>query len=127
MPTICDYAGIVPPENMRGRSLRPLVEGNQEREAWREYVVTELSFGNWVDEYNIDTFPRARMLRTIDYKYVVFNQGEMQEQLMNMEKDPGEMKNLALDPQYQKELNMHRELLQEWIRETDDSFILLLD
>lgn len=123
MPTICDYAGIVPPENMRGRSLRPLVEGNQE-EDWRKYVVTELSFGTWVDEYHMDTFSKARMLRTNDYKYVVLDKGELKEQLIDMQNDPGEVKNLAMDPKYHQELKMHRELLKNWIIETGDSFVM---
>ena len=44
-----------------------------------------------------------------------------------MQQDPGEMKNLALDPQYLEILRAHRELLQEWILETEDSFVIPLD
>lgn len=123
MPTVCDYAGIAPPEGIHGRSVRPLVEGSGAGEG-RGYVVTELSFGNWVDDYHQDTFPRARMLRTDDYKYVVFDRGELKEQLVDMNRDPGEMENLALDPEYRAILQSHRQLLQEWIQETDDSFVL---
>ena len=123
MPTICDFAGVTPPDKMRGRSVRPLLENSLAGE-WRDYVVTELSFGNWVDEYHIDTFPRARMLRTEDYKYVVYDQGVLREQMIDMNNDPGEMENLALDPEYQDELESHRELLQEWILKTDDSFMI---
>jgi arylsulfatase A-like enzyme len=89
----------------------------------REFVVTELSFGNWVDGYRQDTFPRARMVRTEKYKYVVFDQGELTEQLMDMNNDPGEMQNLAMDPEYHGVLEAHRELLENWIRETGDSFV----
>jgi hypothetical protein len=67
------------------------------------------------------------MLRTIDYKYVVFDQGELKEQLIDMQHDPGEMNNLAVDPQYGEILDAHRELLREWIRETDDSFVISPD
>lgn len=121
MPTICDYAGVDAPGNIRGKSLRPLVEGTFSGD-WREYVVTELSFGNWVDEYHIDTFPKARMLRTDDYKYVALDRGKIREQLIDMKNDPGEMKNLAMDPEFRNVLEKHREYLQEWVKLTKDSF-----
>ena len=111
MPTICDYAGVTPPEGIHGKSIRPLVEGGLEGD-WREYVVTELSFGNWVDEYRMDTFPKARMLRTIDYKYVAFDQGVLKEQLIDMINDPGETKNLASQKEYQADLEKHIQLLE---------------
>ncbi|MCK5136786.1 MAG: sulfatase-like hydrolase/transferase [Bacteroidales bacterium] len=123
MPTICDYAGIEAPGALQGRSLRPLVEGNPQAE-WRDYVVAEMSFGNWVDRYHVDTFPRARMLRSMDYKYVAYDRGQLKEQLIDMRADPGEMTNLALDPVYREVLNIHREYLKEWIAETNDSFRL---
>ena len=123
MPTICDYAGIEVTEGVHGRSVRPLVEGTFDGD-WREYVVTELSFGNWVDGYNVDTFPRARMLRTENYKYMVFDHGELKEQFIDMLRDPGEMNNLALDTGYSELLDLHRKLLGEWIFATDDSFVI---
>ena len=120
-PTICDYAGVTPPEGMRGRSVRPLLEGTLQGE-WRKYLVTELSFGNWVDEYHQDTFPKARMLRTDDFKYVALDKGELREQLIDMKNDPGEMKNLAMDEDYRKVLEEHRNYLKLWVQATDDSF-----
>jgi len=121
LPTVCDYAGVNPPEKISGRSLRPLLDDRPEG-AWRKYVVTEISFGSWVDSYHTDTFPRARMLRTEDYKYVVFDHGMIREQLIDMQNDPGEMKNLAMDPAYGAVLDEHRKYLKEWIELTGDSF-----
>lgn len=120
-PTICDLAGVEAPPEMRGRSLKPLLEPGADP-PWREYVVSEISLGNWVDAYHVDTFPRVRMLRTTDYKYVAFDRGELMEQLTDMINDPGEMKNLALDPAYSDVLNRHRTLLSEWVKETGDKF-----
>jgi hypothetical protein len=40
---------------------------------------------------------RGRMLRTQHYKYIVYAEGTLCEQLIDMETDPGEMKNLAVD------------------------------
>ena len=101
--------------------MKPLLEPGADP-PWREYVVSEISLGNWVDTYHVDTFPRVRMLRTTDYKYVAFDRGELREQLTDMINDPGEMKNLALDPAYSDVLNRHRTLLSEWVKETGDKF-----
>lgn len=124
LPTICDFAGIETPGGLHGRSLRPLVEENSTVENWRKYVVSEISFGNWVDRYHVDTFPKARVLRTDDYKYVVYDRGQLKEQLVEMQHDPGEMKNLAIDPAYNEVLELHRAYLKEWIAATSDSFVM---
>ncbi|HYW95272.1 MAG TPA: sulfatase-like hydrolase/transferase [Bacteroidales bacterium] len=121
-PTICDFAGIEPPGTLRGRSLRPLVEKNPTIHDWRKYVVTEMSFGNWVNEYHTDTFPKARVLRTDDYKYIVYDRGQLREQLIDMRHDPGEMNNLAVDPEHNEVLQLHRTYLKEWLSETNDKF-----
>ncbi len=55
--TICDYAGIKPPPNARGYSLRPLVEG-------RKAV-------NWRDNVYIELQETGRIIRTKQYKYVM--------------------------------------------------------
>ncbi len=120
-PTICDLAGIEPPPEMRGRSLKPLLSGETDT-PWRDFVVSEISFGNWVDRYHVDTFPKVRMLRTAGYKYVAFDRGELREQLTDMMNDPGEMNNLAVDAGYADVLDRHRELLKEWVEETGDAF-----
>ncbi len=121
MPTVCDLAGIESPPEMRGRSLKPLLDTGAEL-PWRDYVVTEISLGNWVDGYHVDTFPKVRMLRTMDYKYVTFDRGLLREQLTDMNHDPGEMNNLAVDPDYTGVLDRHRKLLSEWVKQTGDRF-----
>ncbi len=62
-----------------------------------------------------------RMIRTARYKYVVYEEGQRREQLIDLEKDPGEMKNLASDPQYRGILMEHRRLLWEWTGKINDS------
>ena len=42
------------------------------------------------------------------------------EELYDMEKDPYQIKNLALDPDYEDVLELHREYLSEWIKQTGD-------
>jgi hypothetical protein len=39
---------------------------------------------------------------------------------VDLENDPGEMTNLAADPQYRETLLAHRRYLAEWIEESND-------
>ena len=96
MPTLCDYAGIKQPSNMRGVSLRPLLESGGI--APREYIVSE---------GNNNT---GRMLRTREFKYIRYVDDPV-EQLFDMINDPGETKNLAADSAYASALAEHRRLL----------------
>ncbi len=105
IPTLCDFAGIKPPSDLLGRSVRTLAEGRPAGE-WRPYVVSETSGG--------------RMLCTGRYKYCVYAKGERREQLVDLEKDPGEMKNLVADPAHAEKLASHRQLLREWVESNRD-------
>ena len=98
-PTLCDFLGIPPQPEARGRSLRDLLTAGSSLE--REFVVVEFAGG------------QGRALRTKDYKYVVV-QGNHQRQLFDMRKDPGETRNLADDPLYAPVVAHHRELLNRW-------------
>jgi arylsulfatase A-like enzyme len=106
MPTFLDYGGIAAPASLEGRSLRPLVAGKTV--PWREFVASE-TYG-----------PEARMIRTSRYKYILFAQGENREQFFDLEKDPGEMKNLINESTLAVEVARHRRLLQKWMRTTGD-------
>ena len=39
-----------------------------------------------------------------------------------MIKDPGETKNLAVDPAYASQMKKHRELFAKWLKMTDDTY-----
>ena len=56
------------------------------------------------------------MLRTSQYKYVLYDTGKNREQLYDMETDRGEMRNLAIEKKYTDILRQHRELLAEWMK-----------
>lgn len=76
-------------------------------DTWRESVVVESD--------------AARMIRTARFKYVVYEKGERRESLVDLTEDPGEMKNLATNPDYRETLNKHRQLLSDWIKRTGDT------
>lgn len=105
IPTLCDFAGIPQPRILAGRSLRALAEGRK-ADGWRESLVVE---GN-----------RSRMVRTAAFKYTVYDSGTPREVLIDLEKDPGEMKNLASDSAYRNVLRQHRELLIDWYRKNGE-------
>jgi len=99
MPTLCDYAGIKPPKNMRGRSLRSILEGDVL--SWGHFVVTEVSSN------------KARMVRSQRYKYITYKDDPV-EQLFDMIDDPGETKNLVADSKYASTITEHRRILKDW-------------
>jgi arylsulfatase A-like enzyme len=105
LPTLCDFAGIEIPESAMGRSLRTLAAGREDP-AWREFVVTENHTG--------------RMLRTRDFKYCLYSQGNPRESLVDLRNDPGELVNVATIPDYQLTLREHRRLLRGWMQESQD-------
>lgn len=117
-PTLCDYAGVDAPGEMRGCSVRPLLEGGT---LDREFVASEVSFGLWARLHE-DAWPKARMIRTRRYKYIAYDRGTPGEQLFDMQNDPGEMHNLAPDPTCAEILVEHRRHLCDWTKQTADSF-----
>jgi len=106
IPTLCDFAGIAPPKELAGRSVRPLAEGGTAA-SWRDSLVVE---GH-----------HCRALHTTRFKYTVFDTGEHREMLVDLEKDPGEMKNLASDPAYRDTLLDCRRRLQQWYRDNGEA------
>jgi len=98
IPTLCDYAGIAPPEDLQGASLRPLIEGPTP-ETWREDVPVEFGIG--------------RAIVTPHLKYALYDHGEHRELLIDRANDPGEMGNVIDDPGYAQPLADLRRRLQQ--------------
>ena len=116
LPTLCDYAGIDPPPDLPGGSLRPLIEGRSDT-AWRDALIVE----TW--PFQGDPYRTlGRMVRTDGWKYAVYSWGRYREQLLDLTADPGEMVNLAVDARYRAVLQRHRDLLQAYCQETGDEF-----
>ena len=59
------------------------------------------------------------MLRTSQYKYVLYDRGNNREQLFDLSKDRGEMRNLVVEKAYQTVLEHLRGLMDHWLREND--------
>jgi arylsulfatase A-like enzyme len=118
MPTLCRLAGIERPVDGDGISLMKTATRASARDP-RTYIVAsnDMDQGGPVD----GTIPRAkgRMVRSQRYKYCVYDHGEHRESLVDLESDPGEMVNLAGDPQHHKILRQHRQMLAEWCAAVD--------
>lgn len=107
-PTICDYALAAVPDHCKGKSFRKLVEQKTEKEI-HEYIVTETQF---------DKSPtRGWMVRTPQYKYVLYDKGKYREQLFDISNDRIERRNLAIERQFTEILDQHRQLLNIWIED----------
>jgi choline-sulfatase len=105
IPSICDFAGLPIPSGMAGRSVKPLAIG-QDVHDWRKAVYAENA--------------RGRMVRTARFKYCWYKGQEPRDMLIDMISDPGEMKNLAVDPGYASVVAEHRELIRRHVRAQDD-------
>ena len=108
MPTVCDWAGAEVPEGRSGLSIRAVAESGDAFLPLRDYVVTETNF-------NQTAGTLGWMVRTPNYKYVLYDKGQYREQLYDMDTDRGEMVNLAVDARYADIVKEHRAMLREWM------------
>lgn len=96
--TICDYAGVDPLPGRRGRSLRPLVHG--QNPAWRPYAASTTALS------------RERMIRTTTHKLI--NDRVTGEYILyDLGLDPWEMRNVASHPPYALPLAQLKAMMDE--------------
>ncbi|MCD6351395.1 MAG: sulfatase-like hydrolase/transferase, partial [Armatimonadetes bacterium] len=99
MPTLLDFAGLSAPDSVHGVSLRPVAEGRTEDH--HDAVFT--------------SFPapavQMRMVRTDRYKYSFNWSPRQQNELYDLVKDPGEMRNLADLPETRAVQERHHRLV----------------
>jgi arylsulfatase A-like enzyme len=104
-PTVCDLAGIEPPNLMRGVSLKPALNGKSLK---RDFVYAE-------------SLITDRMIRTDKYKLIKFHEqkdpvfrGQTAYEFFDLEKDPYEIINLASDTKYSSEMLRHKKILEDF-------------
>jgi choline-sulfatase len=127
IPTLADMAGILSKEvvakyRLPGKSVRSGLF-SETKAGPTDYVVSESEFGSFVDQ-NWTHADRAygRMVRTAQFKYIIYSRGEIREALFNLKDDPGEMVNQVNNPDYCSEIARHREILKDWCIQTKDDF-----
>ena len=113
LPTICDYAGVPPPPLLRGESLRGVIDHPET--PGHAFVVSEMAAGAAMGRQ------RSFMLRTAQYKYMVFPGPSRIEGFFDLQADPYELKNLAGDAALAGELERHRSLLAQWKAATEEA------
>lgn len=116
VPTLCGFAGIAPPPGLDGMDVGPLLR--DPALPGRPYVVAEIH-----PVWKGDT-ASGRMLRTPGWKYAAFGTDDNPEMLFDLDRDPGETRNLARAPEAREELRRHRGLLREWCDRSGDGFRL---
>ena len=89
-PTILSYAGLPVPPQMQGASMRPLFEESAPR--WRDAVFYEY----WKEL--VHAIPTMTAVRTDRYKLISYPEIDDLDELFDLQKDPHEMTNLAVDP-----------------------------
>ena len=100
LPTICDYAGIQGVADTRGRSLRPLFEGRNI--VWRETLGVESEIGRMV-------------VRKNKLKYIKYDAVGIEEQLLDLIRDPYETTHFTNDPEYEGKLaDLRKAFETEW-------------
>lgn len=104
--TICAAAGITPPNTFAGSNL--LEEINQPS---RSDILSSY-YGNQLGLYS------QRMVRDRHWKYVWNATAE--DELYNLDNDPGELVNLACDPAYRDQLLQMKGKLLGWMERTKD-------
>lgn len=117
LPTFLDAAKIGIPPSLTGKSLLPLIA--DKTISWRDHLIVE----HGRNEPN-GKEGGIRMVRTDSFKYIVYAKGDHPEQFFNCEKDPGETNNLIRNPEFKQEIEKLRETLKDYIKETQDDFIL---
>ena len=110
--TFCDIAGVPIPETFQGESLRPLVCGNL---ADPREDIFSVYHGAQFGLYS------QRMLRDQRWKYIWNPTAE--DELYDLQEDPGELRNLAYEPEAASELTRLRGRVVEWMAETGDPLL----
>jgi arylsulfatase A-like enzyme len=100
LPTVCDFAGIKGIADPRGRSLRPLFEGKEN--VWRETLGVESEIG--------------RMVISKDkLKFIKYDAVGIEEQLLDLSRDPYEKTQFTNNPEYQEKFaELRRAFETEW-------------
>jgi iduronate 2-sulfatase len=100
-PTLADLAGLTPPKNLEGASLRPLL--NDPKAKWTRPAFTQVQRAG---------FP-GYSVRTERWRYTEWDDGAQGAQLYDHGRDPHELKNLAADPRHAKIVAAMKALVKE--------------
>ncbi len=87
-PTLADLAGLTPPKNLAGASLRPLLDNPAA--TWTKPAFTQ----TWRGTFS------GHSVRTEQWRYTEWDGGQQGAQLFDIQNDPQELHDLAGDPKH---------------------------
>jgi arylsulfatase A-like enzyme len=112
-PTLLDLAGVSPPPDMAGSSLKPLLEGRDT--PWRDDFLYE-----YYEYPGAHSGRMNRGIRNRRWKYIHFFEEPQEIELYDLENDPQEMVNLAHLPENRDVRETLARRMQELRAETND-------
>jgi arylsulfatase A-like enzyme len=107
-PTVCELVGVAPPQTLEGRSLAPIIRGDNN-------TVRDVVFLAYRDGH--------RAVRRGDWKFIQYPQVNYS-QLFHLSEDPWEQDNLANDPSRQLLRNEMLALLRREQERYGDELLL---
>jgi len=116
IPTICGLTGVQKPQYLKGVDISKKL--TEPAKNLRDTLVIETDFAD--NEKLLGVSGRAVITR--NFKYIVYNKGEIKEQLFDLTKDPGEITNLAVQASYKNKLLALRLYLKQWCSKNGDLF-----
>jgi iduronate 2-sulfatase len=114
-PTLAQLAGLSPPKNLEGRSLKPLLDNPNAR--WDRPAFTQVWRRNipgrpWGGVYS------GHSVRTDRYRYIEWDNARRGAELYDYQTDPEEKRNLVDDPRHAKVVAELRALVRRnWANE----------
>jgi arylsulfatase A-like enzyme len=118
--TILDYAGAKIPEDMQGKSMRPLLENSVKNEDFRDAL-----YYHYYDYPSFHMVKKHAGVRTIRYKLIYFYDDVDTWELYDLKEDPNEQNNLYDNPAYaavQQAMHSKLDSLQQLYQVTDKEF-----
>ncbi|MDF1755196.1 MAG: sulfatase-like hydrolase/transferase [Verrucomicrobiales bacterium] len=129
IPTVLRFADMPLPWKMHGHDLRPHLE-KPEHDTERPMMME-----NFLADFGENTTPAVTgertaqgvpwwlLLRKGKYKYIRTLVPDEIEEIYDLDSDPGELHNLALNPEHSATVEEYRELLTAELERTDAEFI----
>ncbi|HTU17704.1 MAG TPA: sulfatase [Gemmataceae bacterium] len=100
-PTLAELCGLKTPENVQGKSLRPLLDDPQQK--WKEAAFSQVTRGKLM----------GRTVRTPRWRYTEWDDGKKGVELYDHDRDPHEWTNLAADAAHAETVKRLKELLKQ--------------
>jgi arylsulfatase A-like enzyme len=113
-PTLLDLAGVPIPASMQGRSIGPLLAG-QEVIDWRESFLYE-----YYEYPAVHCVRKNRGIRTRQWKLIDFWEQPESFELYNLKDDPDETRNLASNPKFKNVFDELKDRPAQLRKETHD-------